>query len=328
MEESFFISTDGKTKVVYYIYNENITTPRAVLQISHGMQEHVTRYEPFAKFLNDNGIIVCGNDHLGHGKTSKGTGNDGYFAKKHGADYVLNDLHKMTLIIKEKYPNIPVFLMGHSMGSFFARLYASKFPNEIDGLIACGTSGKVKGATLGLLILDILKLFKGGKSTSDLAENIMCKSYFKYIPNKTSKFDWITSNEEELKKYLSNERCSIRFTVGAYHDMVKTLKRVNTNSWAKKINKDMPILLISGAQDPVGQYGKGVCQVYSLLEKQKVKHIDLRLYSNARHEPFNEKEPTRHEFYNDVLSFILNNLIIPPLSRGGGSQELTDGEVF
>lgn len=304
MELDYFLSSDGKTKVAYYVYENKDVKPKAVLQISHGMQEHLTRYTCLAEFLNRYGIVVCGNDHLGHGRTSASAETDGFFAERHGADYVLQDLHKMTLIAKKRYPNLPYFLMGHSMGSFFARLYASTYQNELDGLILCGTSGKVKGTNLGLLILDCLKLFKGKKAHSSLAEKIMCGTYFKYIPNKQSNFDWVTSNKEEMDNYLKNDRCQIRFTVSAYHDMVKTLKKVNSRSWAKKINKDLPIILLSGAQDPVGQYGKGVCQVYSMLEKQKVKHLDLRLYSNARHEPHNEKEPTKTEFYNDLHSFI------------------------
>ena len=306
MEQNLFLSSDGKTQVAYYFYENTNVEPVAVLQISHGMQEHITRYAPMAELLNKSGIIVCGNDDLGHGNTSKGKSTDGFFASKNGANYVLQDLHKMTLIAKKKYPNLPFFLFGHSMGSFFARLYASTFTNELTGLILCGTSGKVKGTNFGLLLLDFLKLLKGKKAHSKFADSVMCNSYFKYIPNRISKYDWITSNQQELDKYLKNERCQIRFTVGAYYDMIKTLKKVNKKSWAKKIDKNLPILLISGSQDPVGQYGKGVCNVYKMLEKQRVKHLNLRLYGDARHEPFNETEPTKTYFYSDVLNFITN----------------------
>lgn len=308
MEQGQFLSSDGKNTVAYYIYENKDVKPKAVLQISHGMQEHITRYTHFAEFLNSFGIVVVGNDHLGHGNTSKSASTDGFFAYKNGAKCVLNDLHKMTQIAKEKYPNLPYFLMGHSMGSFFARLYAATYPNELNGLILEGTSGKVKGTNLGLFVLDILKLFKGKKAHSTLAEKFMCGSYFKYLPNSTSKVDWVVGNPEELEKYKNNERCQIRFTVGAYYDMVKTLKKVNSKKWAKKINKDMPIILLSGAQDPVGQYGKGVCQVYCLLEKQCVKHLDLRIYSDARHEVHNELEPAKSAFYNEVKCFIERNI--------------------
>ena len=307
MEHNKFLSSDGKSQVSYYVFEKKEVKPCAVLQISHGMQEHLTRYAPLAEFLNRHGIVVVGNDHLGHGLTSTDKSTDGFFANKHGANYVLNDLHQLTMLTKIRYPNLPYFLMGHSMGSFFARLYAATFPNELNGLILCGTSGKVKGTNFGLFLLNFLKLIKGKKANSNLADKMLNKSYFKYIKNKTSQFDWITSDSKELSKYLNDERCQIRFTISAYYDMIKTLKKVNNKKWANKLNKDMPIILLSGAQDPVGQYGKGVCWLYSLLEKNGIKHLDLHLYANARHEPFNELEPTKTEFYNDVLSFIKNN---------------------
>ncbi|MBE7075155.1 MAG: alpha/beta hydrolase [Clostridiales bacterium] len=308
MDINYFLSSDGKTQVAYYIYDNNVVQPRAVLQISHGMQEHLTRYSHLAAFLNAHGIVVCGNDHLGHGRTSISKETDGFFAAKHGADYVLHDLYKLTKIVKEKYSGLPYFLMGHSMGSFFARAYATSFPNELNGLILCGTSGRVTGTILGLFILNILKIFKGKKAHSGLAENIMSGSYFKYIDNVQSKKEWITSSQEDLNNYLQNDRCQIRFTVSAYYDMVCTLKKVNKKSWAKKIPKDLPVFLVSGACDPVGQYGKGVCQVYSMLEKQKVKNVDLRLYACGRHEPFNEVQPIKSMFYNDILQWLENHI--------------------
>lgn len=309
MEQEYFLSSDGKTQVAYYIYQNAQVAPRAVLQISHGMQEHLTRYTQLAEFLNQFGIVVCGNDHLGHGKTSTSKQTDGFFADKHGDEYVLQDLHKMTVIAKSKYPNLPYFLMGHSMGSFFARRYASTYPNELSGLILCGTSGKVKGTNGGLMLLRLLKFFKGKKSHSKLAEKLMNKDYFKYVTIKKTEFDWITTNKKQLEKYLNDDRCNVRFTLSAYYDMVKTLKKVNTKSWAKKINKNMPIILLAGAQDPVGQYGKGVCQVYSLLEEQGVKHLDLRLYADGRHEPFTEVDSIKNQFYTDVLNFLEHNIV-------------------
>lgn len=304
MNLDYFLSTDKKTQVAYYIFNNETVKPKAILQIAHGMQEHLTRYSSLATFLNAHGIIVCGNDHLGHGRTSKSEETDGFFADKNGADYVLHDLHKLTKIVKEKYPNLPYFLMGHSMGSFFAREYARTFKNELNGLIICGTSGKVNGTNAGLFLLSLMKVFKGKKAHSTLAEKIMKNSYFKYINKSESPYAWITSDNDALNNYLENDRCKIRFTVSAYYDMIKTLKNVNKKSWAKNIPKELPIFLVSGACDPVGQYGKGVCQVYSMLEKQKVKHLDLKLYADGRHEPFNEKSPIKEMFYKDILQWI------------------------
>ena len=304
MEPNRFLSSDGMTQVAYYFFDEGITKPRAVVQIAHGMQEHILRYKEFAKILNQQGIVVGGNDHLGHGKTSTSAQTDGFFASKHGATYVLKDLHQMSQIAKQNYKGVPFFLFGHSMGSFFARLYAGEYPNELDGLILCGTSGKVKGTHMGLALLQCLKLFKGKKAHSKFADYLMTSSYYKYIPDPVYKMEWITSEPEALQKYIQDERCKIKFTVGAYYDMVSTLKKVNSSAWVKRYNKNMPVLLMAGSQDPVGQYGKGVCQVYSMLEQQNMQSVDLCLYSNSRHEPFNETEPTKTRFYNDIISWL------------------------
>lgn len=304
MEANRFLSSDGMTQVAYYFFAENIKKPRAIVQIAHGMQEHMLRYTDFARVLNEQNIVVCGNDHLGHGKTSTGAKTDGFFAERKGAEYVLKDLHHMTQIAKQNYVGVPLYLFGHSMGSFFARAYAGEYPNDIDGLILCGTSGKVKGTHLGLALLQCMKCFKGKKSHSKFADYLMTNSYFKYIPDPVYKMEWITSEEKALDKYLKDERCKIKFTVGAYYDMVNTLKKVNNPKFVKKYNKNLPILLMAGSQDPVGQYGKGVCQVYSMLENQNMQNLDLCLYANARHEPFNEKEPTKSRFYRDLIDWI------------------------
>lgn len=304
MEVNRFLSSDGMTQVAYYFFADTQAKPRAVVQISHGMQEHMLRYTEFARILNQQGIIVCGNDHLGHGNTSTSCKTDGFFADKNGAKCVVKDLHYMTQIVRQSYPNLPVFLFGHSMGSFFARLYAGVYPNDIDGLILCGTSGKVKGTDFAIALLQFMKLFKGKKAHSRLADYLMTNSYFKYIPDPVYKMEWITSEPKALSKYLKDERCKIKFTVGAYYDMISTLKKVNKPNFVKRYNQNTPILLTAGSHDPVGQYGKGVCSVYSLLEKQNIQNIDLRLYSQARHEPFNESEPNKTQFYNDLIAWL------------------------
>lgn len=304
---SYMDSSDGIHKTAIYTF-DNVENPKAVVQISHGMQEHIGRYENFAEILNKNGFIVVGNDHLGHGKTSNQKTDEGFFAKKNGAKYVLQDLHSTTNFIKQNYKNIPVFLFGHSMGSFFARLFAMTYGNEVKGYIFCGTSGNVKFEHAGLLVLNFLKLIKGKKYYSKLAEKLMLDNYFKYINNIVNKREWITSDQENLTKYLKDDKTQIKFTVGAYYDMLKTLITVNKNSWAKKLDKDLPYLLISGAQDPVGQYGSGVCNVYKMMEKYKVQNIDLKLYAKARHEPHNEVPYIKQNFYEDIIKWLNENL--------------------
>lgn len=301
MEKGHFLSSDGKTQIAYYFYD--CEKPRAVIQISHGMLDHIARYEDLIYFLNKNGIVVCGNDDLGHGYTSQGTGNDGFFAKKNGYKYVVQDLYTMTKIAKNKYKDLPYFLLGHSMGSFFARYYAYLFPNELDGLILCGTSGKVPGTVFGILLMSAMKVFKGEKSYSKLMDRLMLSKYFKYIKEVKSGKEWVTSNKEKLEQYENDERCNFRFTTSAFKDMFTVLKFVNTKKWAKGISNDMPIFIASGSLDPVGNYGRGIGEVYNLLEKQELKDVNLKLYSKAYHELHNEQPEIQKEFFNDVINW-------------------------
>lgn len=309
MEKGHFISSDGKSEIAYYIYNDIAQTkPKAVLQISHGMQDYIFRYGDLIKFLNKNGIVVCGNDDLGHGYTSYNKQLDGYFAKKNGYKFVVKDLYTMTKIAKDKYKDVPYFLLGHSMGSFFARYYAYLYPNELSGLILCGTSGKVFGTSFGIALLSLVKMFKGEKSYCKTMENMMLKKYFKYIKTIKTKREWVTSDEQKLSEYENDERCNFRFTASAYKDMLTVLKFVNTKKWAKGINKQMPIAIYSGSLDPVGNYGKSVCEVYKLLEKQKISSLKLKLFEGAYHELHNEKNEIKQEFFNDLIVWLNNKI--------------------
>jgi len=307
MEQSTFLSADNKTDVVYYIFDD-VKQPKAILQISHGMQEHILRYGDLIKFLNKKGIIVCGNDDLGHGQTSKSSETDGHFADKDGAKYVLQDLHTTTLLVKQKYPKLPYFLLGHSMGSFYARNYAYVYPNEVSGLILCGTSGKVAGTNFAIMLLSFMKTIGGKKGKFRFLEDIMLKSYFKYIDNVKTRREWVSRNEEKMAEYMADPKCQFKFTVSAYQDMLKTLKFVNTEKWAKGIDCELPILLCSGSKDPVGNYGKGVCNVYKLLEKQNIKDLQIKLYSDARHELQNELKETQNEFFEDINNWITQRI--------------------
>lgn len=301
MEQNTFLSSDGKNNVAYYIYD--CPNPRAVVQLTHGMMDYIFRYKNLIEFLNKNGIVVCGNDDLGHGNTAKKE-DYGFFAKKDGYKYVVQDIKQTTNIVKEKYKNLPYFLIGHSMGSFFARYYAYLYPNELNGLILLGTSGKIAGTGFGIFLMSILKFFKGEKAYSNMMDKLMLKAYFKYISEVKTGKEWVTSNKEILADYEKDPMCSFRFTVSAYKDMFKVLKFVNTKKWAKGINKNMPIFIASGSLDPVGNYGKSVCAVYSELEKQQVKNLTLKLYEGAYHELHNEQPNIIKEFNKDILAWI------------------------
>ena len=309
MIKGTYLSADSKTDVAYYVFEpkdkENI---KGVVQVSHGMQDYILRYKHLIEFLNEQGYVVCGNDALGHGYTTKEQCDKGFFAEKNGYKLVLSDLYTMTKIAKKMYKDVPHVLLGHSMGSFFARYYAYMFPNELDGRILCGTSGKVAGTGFAIKLLGVIKIFKGAKSPCKLAEKIMTGKYFKYVDNVETGKEWVTSDPERLKAYENDNIRGYQFKVGGYIDMLKVLRFVNSKKWARGINKKLPIALYSGSHDPVGDYGKGVNWVYGLLETQKVEDIYLKLYPKARHELHNEQTKIRNEFLTDVAMWLEDKL--------------------
>lgn len=308
MEKGSFLSADNKTDVVYYFFENKKIKPKAVLQISHGMQDYILRYNELISFLNSKGIVVCGNDDLGHGLTSKSSSTDGYFADKNGYKYVVKDLLTMTKIAKDRYKNVPYFLLGHSMGSFYARLYAYLYEGELSGLIIEGTSGRVFGTRFGIFLADLISKVTNPKNTCKTIENTMLKSYYKYIDNVETGKEWVTSDNKKLEEYINDDRCNFSFKVSAYRDMLTVLKFVNSNKCIKDTPKDLPIFICSGDKDPVGNYGKGVREVYNRFVKEKQEDVELKLYAGARHELHNEVPLIRKEFCEDVYSWILKRI--------------------
>ena len=304
-----FLSADDKTDIQYFIFEPKIRIkPKGIVQITHGMQDYILRYMDMITFLNNQGYIVCGNDDLGHGYTAKNDDDKGFFDYKNGYKKVLADIYTMTKLAKKKYGDLPYFLIGHSMGSFFARYYAYIFPQELDGLILLGTSGKVVGTGFGIKLLSLLKFFKGEKAECPTMENLVVKNYYKYIDNVKTGKEWVTSNSEKLQEYENDPRSNFKFKTSAYQDMLKVLKFVNTKKWARGIDKKLPVAIYSGSHDPVGNYGKGVLWVYGLLESQKLESVVVKLYPKARHELHNEKENIKTEFCEDVKNWLNENV--------------------
>ena len=297
-----FKSSNGICEVAAYTYICEAVTPRAILQISHGMCEHISRYDAFAQFMAQNGYIVCGNDHLGHGKTSDNKGGiDGYFGDKNGREYVLRDLHEMNNRITKAYPGLPVVLLGHSMGSFFARLYAVTYPDTIAALVLSGTGGPNPLGGAGLLLTSLLAKVKGPQYRSALVNNMAFGAYLKQIPNHRTQYDWISADEQIVDIYQADPKCTFVFTVSAFHELMTILRDVNSPLWASKLNKAMPIYLFSGDKDPVGDYGKGLAIVKKYIEDAGVKDFTFKLYPNGRHEMLNEIN--RDAVFTDVLNW-------------------------
>lgn len=298
-EDIWFDSSNGSSRVAGFFYTCPSVPPRAVVQLSHGMCEYIGRYEDVAGYLAKNGYAVAGNDHLGHGDTA--AGEYGYFGPD-GARHILQDLHAMNQLARKRFPGLPVILLGHSMGSFFARLFAATYPDSIDALILSGTAGPNPALLGGILLSRMLSRTKGEKYRSNVIQKMAFGSYLARIPHPNTPYDWITRDEEIVAAYAKDPRCTFVFTVNAFYEMFCTLRAVSSDRWAAKLKKTTPVLLFSGDQDPVGDYGKGVCTVERMLRAAGVQDLTLLLYPGGRHEMLNETN--RQDVYADLLAWL------------------------
>lgn len=276
---------------------------RMVVQISHGMAEHIVRYRAFAEYLCGQGILVCGHDHLGHGDSAPGPEKYGYFSEKNGNRALIRDLHRVTEQTKRQYPNVPYVLMGHSMGSFLARQYVCCYGKELDGAIFCGTGYHPEGELrLALALCRGLAAVKGWNYRSRLLNWMACGNYnAKFWPSRTE-FDWLSRDPATVDAYVADEKCGFSFTVNGYYNLFLTLYKIIQPQYLERMPKDLPVYFIAGAEDPVGGSGKGVRKVVSLFEKTGMKHVECKLYPHDRHEILNELD--RYTVYEDVWNWL------------------------
>ena len=275
--------------------------PKAIVQIVHGMCEHMGRYAELMQTLAEQGFAVCGEDHLGHGR-SAGKDGLGYFAPQNGWKYLVQDTRQLTILMQGQYPDLPVFLLGHSMGSFIAREYMAEYGTALSGVLLSGTGGANPLQKPGLALVQGLKLAKGGHYRSTFVNNLAFGSFGKAIKNPRTPSDWLTRDCAEVDRYLADPLCSFIFTLSAYEDLLRLTGAVSGKPWAQRVPKNLPVLLYSGDQDPVGNFGAGVRQVYGWLTDAGVREVQIKLYPQGRHEMHNELN--RDEVYADILQFL------------------------
>ncbi len=301
-EEFYFDSNDGLTKIraLKFIPDGEV---KAILQISHGMVEFIDRYEGFANYLCEKGFLVVGNDHLGHGGSVNSKEDWGYFAKKDGYRIVLDDILKLLKIVKKDYPNRKYYLLGHSMGSFLARLFLIEYGNELDGAIIMGTGQQSKGTLVaGKALTKLISLFKGEKYRSSFINNMALGSYNKkFEPSKTH-CDWLTKDEKIVNWYYNEPRCQFVFTLNGYYNLFSMIEQIINEKNLEKMPKDLPVLIVSGEDDPVGNFGKDPKAVYEAFKSIGMKNLDLKLYPNDRHEILNEIDKAL--VYEDIYNWL------------------------
>lgn len=302
-----FKGSDGKEIFTHKWLPENETNIKAIVQIAHGMAEHSARYLNFAEKLTENNFAVYANDHRGHGKTAGAVENLGLYADSNGWDLVVNDMNQLTTTIKNNHAGLPVFLFGHSMGSFLARDYMFTHGDDIAGVILSSTGGDPGMlGNAGILVSKIESMLRGKTAQSKLMDMLSFGSFNKaFKPNRTD-FDWLSSVNEEVDKYINDPLCGTVFKAGFFNDLLKGIKKINKSKNIQKIRKNLPVYLFSGTNDPVGDFAKGVKQVYKSYEKAGLENLNIKLYENGRHEMLNESN--REEVYNDVINWFNSHL--------------------
>ena len=298
VREEFYVDSMDRVHMIHgYRWYDPEQEWIGVLQIVHGMLEYIERYDEFAEKMAEAGYYVIGHDHLGHGDSVDSMEELGHLGED-GAVLWLKDMELVRRMAVAAAPNLPYIMLGHSMGSFISRLAAEKYIKP-DKFIIMGTGGPNPAAGIGLIAIDVVKFFKGERYISKAIDNLAFGTYNSHFKDENDPIAWLTKDKEQKKKYAADPYCTFKFTVSAMHDLVTLNKKANRAAWFQNIK--MPVLLVSGADDPVGNYGKGVTKVYEKLKKAGC-NVQIKLYENCRHEILNDT--CRDEVVRDIENFI------------------------
>lgn len=281
----------------------------AVVQIVHGMSEYVERYEELAAFLTERGFVATGDDHLGHGRSVPEGGIQGYFCEQDPATVVVRDEHRLKKITQEMYPGVPYFILGHSMGSFILRNYICRYGSGIDGALIVGT-GMQSNALLCLskITAAVVGFFKGSKHPSRFIDKGAFGSYNKRIQGAKTDFDWLSRDSDRVAAYIADKDCGFIFTVNGFKTLFELISRIKKRENLQKIPKELPVIFLSGEEDPVGNYGKGVRKAYQSLVDAGLTDVEIKLYPEDRHELLGE--PDRKKVMEDIEVWLTKHLAI------------------
>lgn len=304
MEHFSFSSSDREHRIHAVIWKPK-TKPIGIVQIVHGMIEYIERYDEFATYLNDLGFVVVGHDHLGHGTSINDKDDYGYMGVRNPDILLITDIHILRRHIIKQYPDIPYFIMGHSMGSYLVRRYLTKYGVGVRGAIIMGTGDENPVAMLGALcVIEAMAKVKGWRYRSTLVRDLSYTKPYKKFDMKgiDKERNWLSRDLKELSNYYGDERCSFIFTLNGYKALVRTVFYDHFMKNIRKIPKDMAVFFVSGDDDPVGALGKSARAVYEKFCIAGILEVSFKLYEGARHEILHETN--RREVFNDIGTWL------------------------
>ena len=292
-EQMSFLSEDGKTTIHAVKWVPEDGRYKAILQITHGMVEYIERYRPFAEYMNGQGFLVVGHDHLGHGGSIISQEEWGYFAEENPSDTVVEDMHRLRTMVQGENAGVPYFMLGHSMGSYMLRKYLCLHNEGVAGAVIMGT-GCIPDITtkMGLALCSMIAKFRGWHYRSKFIQSLSySKPYKKYdLYGKDYENSWLSKNVENVKAYYAEPRCTFLFTVNGYRGLMEAVLFDNQMKNIKRVPKELPLFFVSGKDDPVGDLGEGVKKVYGMYKAVGMTDITYKLYENDRHEILNETD--------------------------------------
>lgn len=308
MTEFTFLSTDGKTQLHGMCWEPEGGSVHAVLQICHGVAEHIARYDAFARYLNGLGIAVVGHDHLGHGLSLPESGTPVYFGEGNTWNTVVDDIYVLHQRIRLWYPDVPLCIMGHSMGSFLTRTYLIRYPGTVKAAVIMGTGWQPKAVIAGgMAVAKAVGAVVGENGTSDLVTNLAFGAYNKlFAPNRTS-CDWLSADEDNVDTYMADPLCGADATVGLFRQMLLGIRFNQKLSNLRQMDPRIPVLFVAGEKDPVGDCGNGVRRTYQEFRRAGVQDCTLKLYPGLRHEILNEKAQ-QQQIFEDIGQWLTSKL--------------------
>ncbi|MBB6370680.1 alpha/beta fold hydrolase [Chryseobacterium shigense] len=305
-QKSSYLPTTGKTHLFHTLFTPETAPVKATLLIIHGMQEHSGRYTEIAEYFANRGFAVLTYDHLGHGQSVKDKKDIGFFQLDQPDEKLISDAEAMTEYLHKQYPDIPHFVLGHSMGSFVTRCLLQRAGNKFAGAVIVGTGGPLSGISFIKGYLSLAnKIAPYHPTFLNNLFNLVNNSHFKKDKD-FSDTSWLSVNPDNRKAFTEDELCGIPFTNNAFYALFSIYKKATSGNWAASISKSFPFLFVSGQDDPIGDFGKGVTRTIKQLKQNGFKDVDIKIYLGMRHEILNEE--IKEKVFNDIYQWIARHL--------------------